>query len=92
MAFTNILAFPEVVGLKPVFTITNEKGEYTLKLQKNSSYQVQISHLGFKKINETFKLSENTSKDFILFEDVNALDEVEISYKIPIQVKEESIM
>lgn len=92
MAFTNILAFPEVVGLKPVFTITNEKGEYTLKLQKNSSYQVQISHLGFKKINETFKLSENTSKDFILFEDVNALDEVEISYKIPIQVKEDTII
>ncbi len=87
----NILAFPDSEDLEPVFAVTDEKGNYLIKLKSKVSYQFQISYLGYKKISTQITISENTLKNFILKETINALDEVEVTYKIPIQIKEDTI-
>lgn len=87
LLYANILAFPDNDDEETAFAITDEKGNYILHLQKNVPYQLQISYLGFKKYTTAITLTQNANKNFVLQEDVSSLDGVEVTYKIPIQVK-----
>lgn len=86
----NILAFPDSDDAETAFAITNEKGAYILRLQKGYTYQINISYIGYKKLVVTTTATEKTTKNFVLQEDVNTLDGVELTYKIPIEVKEDT--
>ncbi len=56
-------------------TVTNEYGFYSLKIPEGV-HQVTISYLGYEKINEALSLSSNQTKDFLLSERTEDLDEV----------------
>ncbi|MGJ8734841.1 MAG: carboxypeptidase-like regulatory domain-containing protein, partial [Cellulophaga sp.] len=86
----NILAFPDSDDAETAFAITNEKGAYILRLQKGYTYQINISYIGYKKLVVSTTATEKTTKNFVLQEDVNTLDGVEVTYKIPIEVKEDT--
>lgn len=83
----NILAFPNSEAAKTSFAISNEKGEYSLKLKKNITYDITISYLGYETLTTSYNALENEIKNFVLKSEPNALDEIELTYKIPIQVK-----
>jgi len=57
---TNIIATPLVENADITFAISSLDGEYKLKLQHNLSYQIAITHLGYKKINNTCKKPQKT--------------------------------
>ncbi|NBC58090.1 MAG: hypothetical protein GVY05_07390 [Bacteroidetes bacterium] len=45
------------------FAISSLEGKYKLKLENNLSYQIAITHLGFKKITDTIGLSQDRIKN-----------------------------
>lgn len=68
------IVFPE---LKTGVT-TNEYGFYSITLPKGK-HQVQISYLGYKTINETIELTQNTKYNWPLSNEDNVLKEVIIT-------------
>ncbi|MBZ4190593.1 TonB-dependent receptor [Niabella beijingensis] len=62
-----------------VSTVTNAYGFYSITLPKGT-YTVVISYVGFENIEEHIVLTENSRKDFSMFERSKTLDEVAIKY------------
>ncbi len=93
LEFANVLAIPRSGEKNIAFSITEEKGRYNLSLQKNVSYDIEISFVGFKKATYTIEAAENALKDFILSQANESLKEVTVSDKyIPVIVKEDTII
>ncbi|MEM1339592.1 MAG: TonB-dependent receptor [Bacteroidota bacterium] len=88
----NIIAIPTENSKNLLFAITDDKGNYVLKLNSNESYEIKISYIGFKR--QTFRISvsnENLKKDFELQENPERLDEIIINYKPAIITKKDTI-
>ena len=92
LSYANILAIPEANDQDVRFAITENNGSYKLGLEKNQSYHITVSYLGFKPktINIT-TTDQNLTKDFILKENPDQLDEVTINYIPPVSVKKDTI-
>ena len=88
----NILAFPTNKTLDTKFAISNDQGLYTIKLKKGISYEIEISYLGYDKFKFNLKTEQNILKNITLTTSINQLDEVEVNYKIPVKVKQDSII
>lgn len=88
----NILAFPEIEGQEVKFAISDQKGRFRLKLFKDIPYSIEVSYLGYRKQLVRLKIVADTVRDFVLSPRVDELEEVVVSYKIPIQVKEDIII
>lgn len=87
----NILAIPIDVEQDLKFAISKDDGSYKLYLVKNQSYEITVSYLGYlsQKINFT-PTNSNLVKNFILKENPNQLEEINIEYKPPIIVKKDT--
>lgn len=88
----NILAFPALEKAGSLFAISNAQGHYKLKLKAGVGYRIEISYLGYRKKSFDFFSKENTYKEILLVPAVTALDGVVLSYKIPVQVKEDTVI
>ncbi len=91
LEYANVFAVPTDKDINISYAITNEKGNYILKLQKNKTYQVTTSFLGYVKQEVRFNISKDTTYNFVLKEDKNQLDEVTLTYTIPVKVKQDTI-
>ena len=93
LEYANILVIPEAEDAAVSFAITNSKGLYELKLESNQSYEVTVSYLGYvsQTITVVTKQSDLT-QNFILKEDPNQLDEVNLNYTPPVTVKQDTII
>ena len=81
----------ETSGLES-YSITDEQGKYKLALGKNGTYKMQISHVGMKTLEETLSTKEsNITKNYTIRAD-NSLDEVELTYKMPVTVKGDTLV
>lgn len=91
LEFANVIAInKETKGLES-FGTTNEEGYYKLELQKNTAYNIQVSYVGLKSINEDFTTKEvGIKRDFILLND-NTLEAVELVYEIPVTISGDTI-
>jgi hypothetical protein len=90
LSFTNIIAKPKDVTKNMSFAITDEQGRYKLELAKSKTYTISISYIGFKKIEFEITPTQNSTKDFVLKEAKNQLDEVVI--ELPVTVKQDTII
>lgn len=87
----NIIAKPLTKGAKFSYAITNQQGKFSLKLTPNASYKFTISFMGYITHKEDVLLpNANFTKNFILQEDPNELQEVVIKYREPIKVKKDT--
>jgi hypothetical protein len=86
----NILAFPKS-DTDTKFAISNEKGAFLLKLKKGITYSIEVSYLGYEKLVFEYTAEKDETKDLVLTPKTNELDEVVLEYKIPIEVKEDTI-
>jgi len=92
LGYANILAIPKSRDQEIKFAITKEDGSYQLSLAKNQTYQLTVSYLGFKSQKIQLPTSDkDLKKNFILVENVDALDEVIIDYSPPISVRKDTI-
>ncbi len=92
LELANVIAIDNATNLLESYSITNEEGYYSLELKQNTSYNFQVSYIGKKSIETLVKTSENDeTKNFTLLAD-NVLDEVEITYEIPVTIKGDTIV
>ena len=92
LEYSNILAIPKSEDAEVKFTITNKNGLYELGLVKHQTYQITVSYLGYKPQTITLTTTDqNLTKDFILEENPNQLDEVTLNYTPPVSVKKDTI-
>ncbi|WP_275315416.1 carboxypeptidase-like regulatory domain-containing protein [Tenacibaculum bernardetii] len=88
----NVIAINEETSVLEAYGITDEKGKYKLSLGKNGTYKIQISYIGMKTFEEVISTKEDDlNRDFILLSD-NTLDEVEITYEMPVTVKGDTLI
>ena len=89
LTFANVIAKPLDKNKNLKFAITDNDGLYRLELIKNQQYTISISYMGFEPVNYQFKGANTTTKNFILKEAKNQLDEIII--EMPVVVKEDTI-
>ncbi|WP_010134246.1 TonB-dependent receptor [Ochrovirga pacifica] len=92
LVLANVVAINQNTKMLDSYGMTSDKGAYRLDLKPNTNYTLQISYIGMKPL-ETFLAIKNTdlTQNFILAAD-NQLDEVELVYEMPVQVKGDTLI
>lgn len=92
LSYANILAIPKADNQEVKFAITENDGSYKLGLAKNQTYELTVSYLGYKPQKLTITTTDqDLVKNFVLEENPDQLDEVNIKYTPPISVKKDTI-
>jgi len=75
------------------YGITNHAGLFKLKLKIGEQYTVKVSYLGFKPESFTIIVGGNDAvKDIVMQEQAAQLDEVDVTYEMPVSVKGDTIV
>jgi len=89
----NVIAINTATQGLESYGITNHAGLFKLKLKTGEQYTVKVSYLGFKPESFTFTAGENNAvKDIVLQEQAAQLDEVDVTYEMPVSVKGDTIV
>lgn len=91
LAYANLLAVPQSDALDITFAITDDKGNYKLKLIKNEPYNITVSYLGYTSQQLNLSIKEDYTKNFVLTENPDQLDTVELNYTPAVSVKKDTI-
>ncbi len=92
LEMANVIAINKDTKKLDSYGFTDSKGNYKLNLKKNTTYTVKTSYIGMKSSDITIKMNEvDVVKDIILKGD-DTLDEVNITYKMPVTVKGDTIV
>ena len=92
LELANVIAINQDSKTMDSYGITNDQGRYKLNLKPNSKYTIQVSYIGMKTANEPLETKEaDIVKDFNLQPD-NTLDEVELTYEMPVSVKGDTLV
>lgn len=95
LELSNIIATNKAEGTLESYAITDASGRYRLSLTTGVTYDIKVSYLGLKSINEEMIVPEEDQdiiKDFVLKEDPNQLDNVELVYEMPVTIKGDTIV
>ena len=89
----NVIAINTATKGLESYGITNHSGQYKLNLKTGRQYTVKVSYLGLKTESFTFTAQETDAvKDIVMEEQANQLDEVEVTYEMPVSVKGDTIV
>lgn len=92
LELANIIAINEKTSDLESYAITDELGRYQLELGGNTTYNLQISYIGMKTLEQKLATQEeNITKDFSLVTD-NALDAVELIYEMPVTIRGDTVV
>ncbi len=92
LELANVIAINQETSGLESYGITNVDGKFELELGKNGTYEIQISYIGMKTFKEILSTKEiDIVKEYILTMD-NALDEVELVYKMPVTIKGDTVV
>ncbi|MDQ7917654.1 carboxypeptidase-like regulatory domain-containing protein [Mesonia sp. MT50] len=89
LSSANLLAVPKDSLQEVKFSITDNKGRYHLNL-KSIPYTVTVNYMGYTKKEFDIKLDEDQSKNIILQEQAESLEEVVL--EMPMVVKKDTII
>lgn len=90
LPYANVIAKPKNITKNLKFAITDDDGLYKLELTKGNQYTISISYMGYNSVNYEFTASKTTTKNFVLEEAKNQLEEVII--EMPVVVKQDTII
>jgi hypothetical protein len=88
----NIVAVEKETQILDGFGISNEVGYYRLTLKRQTDYDIKISFIGLKEVSFVFNEAKNIEKNFVLEEQAESLDEVELVYEMPVTIKGDTII
>jgi hypothetical protein len=92
LELANVIAINKETKAMASYAITNDKGLFKLDLEKNTTYTVQVSYIGMKTLSQEIATAEgNITQDYTLQYD-NALDEVELTYEMPVTIKGDTLV
>ena len=86
----NIIAEPQGDSAMQ-FSISNDKGYFELNLQKDETYKITISYLGYVPQEITYKAVESKAIDISLKKDTESLGEVTLNYTPPVVIKKDTM-
>jgi hypothetical protein len=94
LPFANVIARTVEERPKISFSISDEQGYYTLNLQKDITYKITVTYLGFRQQKLEIKpFDRNQTVNFKLEADEETLPEVAINYKYqPVIVKQDTLV
>jgi len=95
LEMANVIAFKKGTKFLQSYSITDTKGNYKLSLEQNQSYTLKVSYLGFDTKNVEVEIgnsSENIIQDIELNEASQTLNEVEITYEMPVKIVGDTIV
>jgi len=92
LEMANVIALNKITNALDSYGFTDANGNYKLTLKENTSYSIKASYIGNKTSDIVLNTkSEDIIKDIILMPD-NTLDEVNITYKIPVSIKGDTLV
>lgn len=92
LELANVIAINQSTQALESYSITSTDGKYKLGLSKASVYTIQVSYIGMKTISKVMNTAaSDIDKDFTLYQE-NALDEIELTYEMPVTVKGDTIV
>ena len=92
LEMANVIALNKNTNSLDSYGFTDANGRYKLTLKPNASYSIKASYIGNKTSDILLQTKEVAiSKDIVLFPD-NTLDEVDITYKIPVSIKGDTLV
>ncbi|WP_299685143.1 carboxypeptidase regulatory-like domain-containing protein [uncultured Dokdonia sp.] len=92
LELANVIAINQATTGLESFSVTNVNGEYTLELSPNTTYKIQVSYIGMKTSEEILDIKESgLTRNYSLVFD-NSLDEVELTYEMPVTVKGDTLV
>ena len=92
LELANVIAINKETKAMASYGITNEEGKFKLDLDKNSTFNIQVSYIGMKTLSEELTTQESKiTKDYTLSPD-NALDAVELTYEMPVTIKGDTLI
>ncbi|WP_430410851.1 carboxypeptidase-like regulatory domain-containing protein [Kordia sp.] len=86
----NIIAEPQGDSAMK-FSISNDKGYFELKLEKDETYKITISYLGYVPQEITYKAAESKTIAVSLKKDTESLGEVTLNYTPPVVIKKDTM-
>src|SRR5699024_5632548 len=95
LSLANIMATQKIDSTIADYAIANRKGVYHISLQKGGNYLLTVSFVGMKPTQKEIEIPENAEDfqlNFTLQPATNQLQGVELSYKIPIVVRGDTIV
>lgn len=92
LEMANVIAINTQTNKLDTYTFTNETGYYKLHLSKNTNYTLKISYVGLQPLDLTVRTAEVALLKNITLQEGNALDEVNITYKMPVTIKGDTIV
>jgi hypothetical protein len=92
LELANVVAINVATSGLEAYSVTSEKGAYSMDLGANGSYKIQVSYVGMKTYEVLLSSEEtNITKNYSLFMD-NALDAVELTYEMPVVVRGDTLI
>ncbi len=92
LEMANVIALNKTTNTLDSYGFTDSNGNYKLTLKENTTYSIKASYIGNKTSDLTIiTKSEDIVKDIVLMPD-NKLDEVNITYKIPVTIKGDTLV
>ncbi|WP_299106817.1 TonB-dependent receptor [uncultured Winogradskyella sp.] len=92
LELANVIAINKDSNSLESYGITDSNGKFVLSLSKNTLYNIQISYIGLKSVNETLTTKEaDITKNYSMVSD-NQLDAVEITYEMPVTIKGDTLI
>ncbi len=95
LEMANVIAFKKGTNILQSYSITDSKGNYRLSLDQNEAYTLKVSYLGFNTKNVEIEVGNSAtdiSQNIVLEESNEALNEVQITYEMPVKIVGDTIV
>ncbi|AFU69021.1 CNA_B domain containing protein [Psychroflexus torquis ATCC 700755] len=92
LELANVVAINQATSGLESYGITDANGNFKLQLGKNGSYKIQVSYIGMKTFEEVLTTDENDITKVYTLQTDKSLDEVEISYEMPVTIRGDTLI
>ncbi|SDW41192.1 Outer membrane protein beta-barrel family protein [Lutibacter oricola] len=95
LEMANVIAFKKGTKFLQSYSITDHNGKYKLSLEDTQEYTLKISYLGYDSLSADIKVdnsSNDITKNFELQQSSEKLNEVEITYEMPVKIVGDTIV
>ncbi len=95
LEMANVIATKKSDGGMENYAIVDPKGEFQILLKDGAAYTLTASFMGMKPVSRDIDLTPNSTAvdlDFILYQDNNQLEGVEVKYQMPVVVRGDTMV
>ncbi len=92
LELANVVAINKATSTLESYGITDDKGNFKIKLTANQTYKIQVSYVGMETLFDSLTTQDkDIFKKYILKSEA-MLDEVTINYKIPVKIQGDTLI